>query len=59
MKVYVIMGNDYPHSVYQSEADADDFVKVAETAEKEMEKRPVPQRERRRIHWRSYEFELK
>lgn len=46
MKVYVIMGNDFPECVFADKLDADEYVKDRE--------QPKP----RRIHWRVYEFDL-
>jgi hypothetical protein len=50
MKVYVVMGNDYPEAVFKLEAEA---VKFCSDKKKErgMQK-PV-------IYWRTYEFELR
>lgn len=49
MKVYVIMGNDYPDAVFSSREVAEKFV-----AEKKKERKDglTP------IYWRSYEFEM-
>lgn len=58
MKVYVIMGNDYPSRVYADEAKAEAFVDEKTREEKELAAKPVHQRSRGRIYWRSYEFEL-
>ena len=49
MKVYVIMGNDYPDAVFSSREVAEKFV-----AEKKKERKDglTP------IYWRLYEFEM-
>lgn len=53
MKVWVIMGNDFPDAVFSSEKAADKHV---EKMKAETDKRPggTP-----RIYWRSYEFTLR
>ena len=55
MKVYVIMGNDFPESVFASEEVAERYVKakMADPANRH-ERSNTP-----RIYWRSYEFELR
>lgn len=58
MKVYVIMSNDYPARVYKTEAAADKFVEEQTALEKVEEAKPINQRARGRIYWRSYEFKL-
>lgn len=52
MKVYVVMGNDYPDSAFSSEEGADNRIvlKIAEDKKNTLR--------RTRIHWRWYEFEL-
>lgn len=49
MKVWVVMGNDYPSAVFSTEKRADGYV----AARKEDEPRVGP-----RIYWRSYEFHV-
>jgi hypothetical protein len=51
MKVYVVMGNDYPDAVFKDERKADEYV--------EMKKKYYSDHSRRPIHWRHYEFELR
>lgn len=53
MKVWVIMGNDFPNSVFSNEEDADAYVACMDAAEKKKLKGFGP-----RIYWRSYEFEV-
>lgn len=50
MRVFVIMGNDFPEAVRHSEIEAKDFVTEMKTLDKEPGQR--------RIHWRYYEFEM-
>lgn len=52
MKVWVVMGNDFPNAVFSSEAAADEYC-----ARKKAEP-PVHHGNFRRIYWRTYEFEL-
>ena len=56
MKVWVIMGNDYPDSVFASEEAAEKYI-----AGKKAEHLRAQQLGGgfSRIHWRSYEFEVK
>lgn len=49
MKVYVVMSNDFPDSVYKTKTAAESYV-AARTAEPPN----VP-----RIYWRVYDFELR
>lgn len=53
MKVWVVMGNDYPDSVFATEAAAETYV-----AEKKKEK-TEQLFGHARIHWRAYEFEVR
>ena len=46
MKVYVVMGNDYPDAVYHNEKHAEKFCKA--------QKKIQP-----RIYWCVYEFEVR
>ena len=48
MKVFVIMGNDYPEKVFKHKKDADAFVKANMKA----------QQGSIRIYWRAYEYDL-
>lgn len=56
-KVYVVMQNDYPHSVYADKDKAARFIKINNAAEKKREN------ERDlywpRIYWSVYDFEIK
>ena len=52
-KVYVVMGNDNPDSVFSNEALADAYV-----ANRKAEDNPSGDGMYRRIYWRAYEFEL-
>lgn len=56
-KVYVVMGNDFPDAVYDSEQAASDYIKGKKESLEEK-----THRERYGhglIHWRSYAFELR
>lgn len=55
MKVYVVMGNDYPDCVFSDEGAADRYVK-AKTVEN---KRSMETGYSRRVYWRVYLFDLK
>lgn len=66
MRVWVIMGNDFPEAVKLSEKDAEDFIKKMKKKEEKEEqvKQPMGPRPkiysmgpRQKIYWRSYEFE--
>jgi len=48
MKVFVIMGNDYPDKVFSRKIDADAFVR----------NKMNEQKSGIRIYWRVYEFDL-
>lgn len=52
MKVWVIMGNDFPDGVASSEEKAKEHIKKAKA---DWEKKHP---ESRMIYWRSYEYEL-
>jgi hypothetical protein len=57
MKVWVVMGNDYPDAVFSSEKAADDFI-----AEKKREHEAKAHHEggaHWKIYWRAYEFDLR
>lgn len=53
MKVWVVMSNDFPDSVFADQENADAFVNCMEVAEKKRVRDWG-----RRIYWRAYEFEL-
>lgn len=55
MKVWVIMGNDYPDAVFDSEEGANAFVK----AKGEEDARHRDMWAQPKIYWRAYEFELR
>lgn len=55
MKVYVVMGNDYPHCVFSSETVAEAYCNAKTAKEKEMSDKQI----RSRIYWRHYEFEVR
>lgn len=50
MKVYVVMGNDFPDSVFKEEKDAETYCD---------EKRKANKPGQRVIYWRVYDFEVK
>lgn len=50
MNVYVVMGNDYPDSVFDSEQAAERYCE---------EKRRAHKRGEPRIYWRTYEFKVR
>lgn len=52
MKVYVIMGNDYPDAAFRTEEAAEEY--VADKIKKQNERKRIGPK----IHWRWYEFEL-
>lgn len=54
MKIFVIMGNDFPDRVFADEAKADAFCKE-KMDEQRVGLKPY---EHPRIYWRSYEFEV-
>lgn len=56
MKVYVVMGNDYPDSVFSEEERAENYV-----AEKIEQDRLARERKERytQIHWRWYAFDMR
>ncbi len=58
MKVWVIMGNDYPHKVFADKEKAEEYLEKKEAVEKEIASRPLHSRERGRIYWRLYDFEV-
>lgn len=53
MRVFVVMGNDYPDRVYDTQQAADDFCR-----QKNNESAAQTEKGYRRIYWRYYEFEL-
>lgn len=62
MKVFVIMGNDFPAAVVANQAAADALIAKREKEEREELIRHHGEKLGKlygpRIHWRSYEFEL-
>lgn len=52
MKVYVTMGNDYPHSVHKTEEGAEKEIKKKK-AERGRSSYPPPL-----VYWRVYDFDL-
>jgi len=63
MKVWVVMGNDYPESVHASEEAAElHIAKLKAIAEEEATRLHADERHQRqhasRIFWRAYEFEV-
>lgn len=54
MKVWVIMGNDFPDAVLESEEAADKYI----NHKKELTKRKMEILGGSMIYWRSYEFEV-
>lgn len=55
MKIWVVMGNDFPDAVFDTEAGAKQYCKDKRDANKaHREKMPGPT-----IYWRSYEFDLR
>lgn len=53
MKVFVVMSNDFPDSVFADKENAEAFVACMKVVEKKRVPRSGP-----RIYWRYYEFEL-
>lgn len=54
MKVYVVMGNDYPSRVYKTRRGAAKFIEEKEEYDvKRMRETGGP-----KIYWRSYEFDV-
>lgn len=58
IRVYVVMGNDYPEAVFSNEAAADKFIEK-KRAEDRREDRPWPNSLAPRIYWRHYEYEVR
>jgi hypothetical protein len=54
MKVYIIMGNDYPDAVFRRKDEAEAYVIMKKKDEEERQ-----QLGHRMIYWRVYDFELK
>jgi hypothetical protein len=52
MKVFVIMGNDFPDCVFASEEAAEKFIEQKKAEYDKSALRP-------RIYWRFYEFEVR
>lgn len=53
MRVWVVMGNDFPHSAHKTEEGAQGEIEKKK-AERGHSSYPPP-----RIYWRAYEFDLK
>lgn len=53
MKVYVVMGNDFPDAVFDSQKKAEQFIE-----QKKKEDDKIKEKYYARIYWRAYEFEL-
>ena len=51
MKVYVVMGNDFPDSCFATEQAAEEYVALKKES---VENKGFP-----RIYWRVYEFEVR
>lgn len=49
MRIFVVMANDYPDSVFSTERDAEAYC---------TKQRDAPSSQLRRIYWRVYEFTL-
>lgn len=59
MKLYVIMANDYPQGVFNAEDKARDFCKVANDAERELQRDARGQQHPiSPIYYKFYEFTL-
>ena len=54
MKVYVVIGNDFPEAVLTSAVEADRFIASAEADGKKLNPNRLI-----KIYWRYYEFDLK
>lgn len=59
MKVYVVMGNDFPECVFDNEASAKAFCDRATDENKKAIAASSGIVSHSRIHWRYYEFELR
>lgn len=57
MKVWVIMGNDYPDAVIGSEEEAKDYIDKKKKEDIQKREKAMPGYGPR-IYWRSYEFDL-
>lgn len=53
MKVFVVMGNDYPDAVFKKERKAEEYCQSKRRAHLDAGSTGM------RIHWRVYEFELR
>lgn len=51
MQVYVVMGNDFPDAVFDSEAAAEAYCEIQRMADKRAAAAAT-------VYWRVYEFEL-
>jgi hypothetical protein len=57
MFVTVVMGNDFPESVWEDSTKAEQYVLEKNAADKE--EASNPRTRRRRIYWRTYRFEVR
>lgn len=55
MRVWIVMGNDYPHSVHDTEAGADAEIRKMEG---EAARSDAQMGGRGRIYWRHYDYML-
>jgi hypothetical protein len=53
MKVYVIMGNDYPDAVFRRKDEAEAYVELKKKQDEEQQRQGHG-----RIYWRVYDFDL-
>lgn len=54
MKVWVIMGNDYPTAVFDNERAAKQYCKT----QTKVNNRDMERGDSRKIYWRAYEFDV-
>lgn len=57
MKVWVVMSNDFPDCVFDNEHAATIYVSGANWRDKQ--EAELPYNQRRRIYYRTYEFDVK
>lgn len=53
MKVFVVMGNDYPDSVWRNEKEAEEYCELKKSD------KTTQTMGHARIYWRTYEFKLR
>jgi len=61
MKVFIVMGNDFPATVFATEQGAEDFCTRSRESQKkvqELAKAQNPHSYFARIYWRVYDFEV-